>query len=250
MWIVIGPAWSIIARVLKSVKDATRRLRRSPSAILDRFSPRAILNTAGTEKRALWTNRKTFCSFSATRTRKIRLLHLLYWVGILTSVSAHAALSTWLQEQTANMHRVQGRINNRDYGYSIEAPPSVSQYVTKGGDANHGITVIIGEPREIDIYPEYVNSDLGNIPCAHNPFSWQPSDFKVTYTEKLAGQPACVMTFTHNGIIYRILQSLGNDRGTGILYTLLLETNRQYYESDRRIFQNIVGSFRRIPIYP
>jgi hypothetical protein len=45
--------------LLKAVKDATRRLRRSPAAILDRFSQRAILNPAGTEKRPFQPNKET-----------------------------------------------------------------------------------------------------------------------------------------------------------------------------------------------
>jgi hypothetical protein len=44
---------------LKAVKDAARRLRRWAAPIIDRFSRRAILNMAGTEKRPFQPNRET-----------------------------------------------------------------------------------------------------------------------------------------------------------------------------------------------
>src|ERR1700679_4148299 len=117
--------------------------------------------------------------------------------GVLLAGPVHAAPSPWLQEQTGNMHRIAGSFVSADYGFSIKAPPEATEYVTNGGDANHGPTLILGEGRKITVYPEYTGFTPGDAkPCRRNQFPWEWGSTKVTAVGYLNGRRACIVTFT------------------------------------------------------
>ncbi len=157
--------------------------------------------------------------------------------------------SAWLQDQTGNMHRTTGRFVNDDYGFSVEPPPGAAEYVTNGGDANHGPTFILGERRMIVVYPEYVDSDDDDDkPCRRDQFPWEPSSARVAAASRIGEQTACVVTFTRREMVWRAMQTLGNDRGTGIMYTLLLTTTRRWSRADFQSLQRVADSFGRVPI--
>jgi hypothetical protein len=171
--------------------------------------------------------------------------------GVLLAGPVHAAPSPWLQEQTENMHRVAGPFLSTDYGFSIEAPPEVTEYVTNGGDANHGPILILGEERKITVYPEYTGFNAEDAkPCRRNQFPWEPGSTKAESVGSLNGRRACVVTFTQGSAIWRVMQTAGTDRGTGIMYTLLLTTTAQWSRDDFLSFQRVADSFRRVPITP
>ena len=89
---------------LEAVKDAARRYAVALRAILDRFSPRAILNTAGTEKRPFWPNRET-----------LRMESTMRWLTLLTSLLLMLALAN--------------RCECRTLPPEVKADPSISQLV-------------------------------------------------------------------------------------------------------------------------
>lgn len=171
--------------------------------------------------------------------------------GILLAGPVHAAPSPWLQEQTKNMHRIDGSFVSTDYGFSVHAPPETTQYVTNGGDANHGLMLILGEGREITIYPEYVDLNPGDAkPCRENQFPWEAVSTRVTAVGHLGGRRACIVTFTRGNTIRRLTQTKGTDRGAGIMYTLLLTTTAQWSRDDFLLFRRVTDSFKRTSVTP
>lgn len=89
---------------------------------------------------------------------------------LATSFASMAAArpSIWMQERTGNFHRDDRRFDSGDYGFSVARPPEAAQYVTNGGDANHGPIMILGEGRDIVVYPTYTDPQFDNTkPCLH-----------------------------------------------------------------------------------
>jgi hypothetical protein len=171
--------------------------------------------------------------------------------GVLLAGPVHAAPSTWLQEQTGNMHRIAGPFVSTDYGFSIKVPPEATEYVTNGGDANHGPVLILGEGRKITVYPEYTGFTPGDAkPCRRDQFPWEPVSTRVTAVGYLNGHRACIVTFTQGSAIWRVMQTTRSDRGTGVMYTLLLTTTAQWSRDDFLSLRRVADSFKRIPVTP
>jgi hypothetical protein len=173
------------------------------------------------------------------RPQPARIMYMrqaLIIAGVLLAGPVDAAPSLWLQEQTGNMHRIAGPFVSADYGFSIQAPPEATEYVTNGGDANHGPILILGEGRKIAVYPEYTGFIAGDAqPCKRNQFPWEPGSKKVTAVGSLNGRHACIVTFTQGSAIWRVMQTTGTDRGTGIMYTL---TNPLTFQTTPNTFVN------------
>ena len=153
------------------------------------------------------------------------------------------------------MHQTVGPFVSTDYGFSIKAPPEANEYVTNGGDANHGTILILGEGRKITVYPEYTGFTPGDAkPRGRNQFPWEPVSTRVTAVGDLNGHSACIVTFTQGSAIWRVMQTTGSDRGTGIMYTLLLTTTVQTSNGpttdDFLSLRRVADSFRRIPVTP
>jgi hypothetical protein len=81
------------------------------------------------------------------RLRAFNVRRALIISGTLLAGPAHAAPSAWLQEQTRHMHRIAGPFVSTDFGFSVEPPPEASEYVSNGGDADHGPVLILGDGR-------------------------------------------------------------------------------------------------------
>jgi hypothetical protein len=179
------------------------------------------------------------------------MIRLLIIATILLAGPALAAPSTWLQEQTRNMHPIAGPFVSNDYGFSIKPPPGATEYVTDGGDANHGPLIILGDGRDIVVYPEYTGFVPGDAtPCQPSQFPWKAVGTTTMGTGELNGHKACMVTFMHGQDVWRMMQTTGNDRGTGIMYTLLLSTTPRWMNADFLSFQRVADSFRRVPIFP
>ena len=161
---------------------------------------------------------------------------------------AYAAPSAWLQERTANFHRFDGRFDSGDYGFSVAPAPAAAQYVTNGGDANHGPIMILGERRDIVVYPDYV--DPGAKPCRDTQFPWERTSSRAAGTARLGNRLGCVVTFTRGSTVWRVVQTLGRGKGAGIMLTLLLTTTRRWAHADFASFQRVADSYRTVPIYP
>lgn len=182
---------------------------------------------------------------------QILLRVALFAPVVLSAPSLARSSLPWLQEQTLNMHRIIGRFTNNDYGFSAKAPPEVAAYVTNGGDANHGLRLILGEFRSIDIYPEYTGFVPGDDkPCRRDQFPWETTSRRSAGTGLLEGHLACVVTFTDGDHVWRVMQTTGSDRGTEIMYTLLLATTRRWLSADNKSFDSVVESFKRVLINP
>ncbi len=165
--------------------------------------------------------------------------------------AAQAAPSAWMQERTRNFHRDDRRFDSIDYGFSVVPPPAAAQYVTNGGDANHGPIMILGEHRDIVVYPDYMNSDLGNTrPCANRYMPGEETGPRSVGTTRLGREHACLVTFTHGDTVSRFIQATGRDRAADVIYTFLLTTTRRWARKDFASFQSVADSFRRVPIYP
>lgn len=170
---------------------------------------------------------------------------------ILFALPLHAAPSTWRQQQTANMHEITGPFVQEDYGFSVEAPPRTSGYVTNGGDANHGLLIILGEHRKIVVYPEYTFPDSGSVkPCHRGQFPWEGNSKRTTGTILLGDRKACLETFTSQGGIWSVTQATSDDQGQGIMYTLLLSTTREFFHADLASLRSVAATFKRVPINP
>jgi hypothetical protein len=175
----------------------------------------------------------------------------LLLISTLLTTPLHAAPSAWLKSETAGMHKITGPFVQTDYGFSVESPPDASEYVTNGGDANHGVRMILGERRKIDVYPEYTDGEWGNTePCRRNQFPWEKTSSRAAGTVLLGTQTACLVTFTGRNTAWSVVQATGRDRGQGIMYTLLLTTTRQALQTDLASLHQVASTFKRIPIYP
>jgi len=181
-----------------------------------------------------------------------RLLPFAVILVFTLSVMPEAAWpSDWLEQETANMHAITGPFVQRDYGFRVEAPPGIAAYVSKGGDADHGVLMILGEDREIAVYPEYIFPDLGNgKPCRVDRFSAGPVSEETREGIALGERNACLITISDDGAIWKVAQIKGDDRGQGIMYTLLLKTTRSSLATDMLAFQRVATSFRFISIVP
>jgi len=172
-------------------------------------------------------------------------------IAILLTTPLHAAPSAWLKSETAGMHEITGPFVQEDYGFSVESPTNASEYVTNGGDANHGVRMILGEHREIDVYPEYTDAEWGNTePCKRNQFPWERTSSREAGTILLGIQTACLVTFTGNNAAWSVIQATGQDRGQGIMYTLVLTTTREALQTDMVSLRQVASTFKTIPIYP
>lgn len=183
--------------------------------------------------------------------KKESLKRVLMLTYSLAAGPAHAASSSWLQDQTLNMHQIQGSFMSTDFGFSVSAPPDVAEYVTNGGDANHGPTLILGDKRKIVVYPAYTGLTSGDDkPCRPNQFPWESGSKRTSSIGKVGHRNACVVTFIQGKTVWRIAQTTGHDRGTTIMYTVLLITTRQCRFVDFRSFRRVADSFKRIPVSP
>jgi hypothetical protein len=81
------------------------------------------------------------------------MTRLALLLGSLLISPACAASSTWLASETTGMHKITGPFVQKDFGFSVEAPAFIPEYVANGGDANHGVLMILGDQRAIDVYP-------------------------------------------------------------------------------------------------
>jgi len=162
----------------------------------------------------------------------------------------HATPSPWLKAETANMHMITGPFVQRDYGFSVEPPAEASKYVTNGGNADHGVRMILGEHRKIDIYPEYTEDDLGNTKlCQRNQFPAEQGITRVV-AAPLGTQTACLLTISSRKTVMAVIQAAGSDRGQGIMYSLLLTTTPEASHKDLASLHKVAASFKRIPIVP
>jgi hypothetical protein len=176
---------------------------------------------------------------------------VLFLVCVLFARAAHAASSTWLLEETRHMHPITGTFTDRDYGFSVEAPAAASEYVTDGGDGNNGVIIVLGEHRTIVVYPVYTGFVEGDdTPCGSQQLPWRKTSTSLTGIGRIGRQVACVVTQTEGDVIRRIMQVAGDDRGTGIMYSLVVTTNRPHSRTDLIAFKEVADTFRRVTIYP
>ena len=175
----------------------------------------------------------------------------LLLAGVLVAGPVDASDSSWLLQQTANMHRFVGPFVDNDYGFSIKAPPGAAGYVTNGGDANHGAVFILGEGRSIVAYAEYVGFTAGDAnPCRRKQFSWEPASTRISAVGSLGGHRVCTVSFAQGNKRWRVIQATRSDRGSNRMYTLLLTTTAQWSNGDFFSLQQSANSFQLIPIVP
>ena len=179
------------------------------------------------------------------------LKYVLMLTYSLAAGPAHAASSSWLQDQTLNMHQIQGPFMSTDFGFSVSAPPDVAEYVTNGGDANHGPTLILGDKRKIVVYPAYTGLTFGDDkPCRPNQFPWEPGSKKSSSIGKIGHRNASVMTFIQGSTVWRIAQTTGHDRGTSIMYTVLLTTTRRWSRVGVSAFMRVADTVKSNTLTP
>jgi len=169
----------------------------------------------------------------------------------LLTTPLYAAPSAWLKSEIAGMHKITGPFVQRDYGFSVESSANASGYITNGGNANHGVRMILGEHREIDVYPEYTDAEWGNTePCKPNQFPWEKNSSREVGTVLLGTQAACLVIFKGHNTAWSVIQATGQDRGQGIMFTLVLTTTREALQTDLVSLHQVASTFKKIPIYP
>lgn len=179
--------------------------------------------------------------------RAVALLIVL----ILGQRAAAQARSGWVASQTIGMHVIHGPFVQRDYGFSVEAPKDATAYVTDGGTAEHGVRIILGERREIDVYPEYTEPD-GRItqPCQRDQFPRETTSSTGVSSALLGAQTACLMTFISHDQAWGVIQATGEDRGQGIMYSLVLTTTREALDADLVPLRQVALTFKRVAVEP
>ena len=170
---------------------------------------------------------------------------------LLNASSAHAAPSAWLRDQTSNRQELRGRFLQPDYGFSVSPPYRSQEYVTDGGDGDHGVRMILGDHRKIDIDAEYTDPDWGNTrPCGSNQFPWEMTSKRKQGSARLGTQVACLVVFTDDENARCVIQAAASDRGQGIIYTMLLTTTVQKLQEDLISLRQVAASFKRTRITP
>ncbi len=171
--------------------------------------------------------------------------------GLVASrpVSAGGTPSPWLQEQIADMHAINGRYANANYGFSIAPPPRAATYIGNAPNPNHGVIIILGERRMIRVYARYSDPDFGNDkPCG--PLFQAHPGAKVRSQGKIGARAACALTVSDDANFEQVREQTGDDRGTKILYTVQLTTTREAKAADLAALDAVAASFTRVPIVP
>ena len=173
---------------------------------------------------------------------------LVAWVGFVGACRAEPVANEGL---TANMHRVAGRFTSRDDGFSVASPPGASESVTNGGDANHGVVMILGPRRSIAVYPEYAGLyDGDDRPCRRHQFPWEGTEAPARSTIDLGGAESCLLVFRNGDQVRQVAQSLVRYRGALIMVTLVLTSVDGSERADAAALRLVGASFRRVPITP
>jgi hypothetical protein len=174
-----------------------------------------------------------------------------FWLAfVLVNEPTLAGAETWMRTQTENMHRLQGRFVQRDYGLSVAAPHGATADVTNGGDGNNGELMILGNRREISVYPPYVVSDPPPTPCDATQLPWATGRQVRVRAINLAGALACRVVGIRGTVVWDLIETEKSDRRTGIIYALLLTTTREAAPRDERSFRSLADNFWFVAISP
>jgi hypothetical protein len=167
------------------------------------------------------------------------------------AMSAYAAPSAWLREQTSGQMRFSGTFDQHEYGFSVAVPPDVQGFVSAGIHADHGVRMILGEHRMIDVYPEYVDLVPNEgIPCNGGWFSWAKHTALSIKRDDTRADHACSADFRSPTTVWRVVQSKRPNSQDEIMYTLLLTTTPEAVETDLATFKRVTATFRLISIEP
>ena len=169
----------------------------------------------------------------------------------LFSAAQAAEPSAWFRAQTEWLQPFKGEFEQHDYGFGVTVPSRAAGFVSRGGDAEHGLLIILGERRSIVVFPEYISGESDwDMPCRFHQFDWEGKGRRVRSTVRLAGATACVVTVHAEDFAWRLVQKLGDGRAADVKYTLLLATTQRDWTADARVFDGVLASFRRVPIVP
>ncbi len=194
-----------------------------------------------------------FLKKSAQKTFGKRVLGGLAATGVVAAGACAQGDDGWVIVKTQTMHRISGRYVQRDFGFSVAAPPDGTAYVSNGDNADAGVRIILGNHREINVYAEYIGPGLTQPepkPCdaSQLPFpTGQRLNLKMVTLGVLVG---CEVPGMAYGSFWDIIQATRSDRGTDIMYTVELQTTARKARQDQGAFANVAQNFRLERIEP
>ncbi len=166
-------------------------------------------------------------------------------VGILFSQSACAdAEARWKAEQIAHLAPLRDTsYRNGEYGFSAVIPRGVQAYKARPPTPNHGIRLILGHQRTIEVSAVFDAPKYGctKIQLDQSINSEQPDHVERSAAE-LGGKPAEKAVLTKGNSIM-IIVARRRDEG-GILYELELTTTPASRAKDAAVFDLLVAQFR------
>ncbi len=87
-------------------------------------------------------------------TRFVIVGAMLAFAAAFSGARAQGA-SAWMAEQTDRLVKVEGQYSNRQYGFRLSIPAGVSAWRTAPPNPDHGVMLILGEHRTIDVSAAY-----------------------------------------------------------------------------------------------
>jgi hypothetical protein len=124
-----------------------------------------------------------------------------------------------------------GRYVNEDYGFSVQIPKGMIGSNAPAPAPNHGFGIDLGKGSSV-----WVDASYEINPHQFGRMNARLGDLKAERK---------VFRQFHQSVVAR-----GYDRGSPIIYTIRCNTTAEHQAEALRVFNQLVKSFRRVPIHP
>ena len=154
------------------------------------------------------------------------------------------AKAQWKSEQTAHLAPLRGTsYRNGEYGFSVVIPRGVQAYKARPPAPNHGLRLILGHQRMIEVSAVFDAAEYGStkIQLDQSINSEQPDHVERSPVE-LDSKPAEKAVLTKGNAVMIIVARRRDDGG--ILYELELTTTPAALAKDTVVFDRLVAQFR------
>jgi len=166
----------------------------------------------------------------------------------LAATSLHAAdgpAPDWMTQQTRGMIKVNRVYTNTNYGFLITIPPGSHAFMDAAPSPNHGVKIILGDHRTIEVSAEFDAASYGSSEGVLNAYIRDEHASGITRTTTLLGGKSAVRArFSIEGgredVVARWIDRSPDD---AINVTAALTTTQL---SDEDVFSTVLASFRYV----
>lgn len=180
-----------------------------------------------------------------------------YWMLLTVTCVAYLDLSClpavaddWLAEQTMGLVPAHGTYSNRQYGFRVTIPPGVPAWTTADPNPDHGLIMILGDHRVIDIQAAYDAALFGSTPellqkrLQALPRGTAEIEIMVTRLgDSLAAR--ATVNGPHPAVVIAQWRELPPNNA--INYSVVLTTTNETRATDLRTFNAVLATYHHMP---